>query len=369
MEITRTLERLGLITRSAEADQSVDSGVPSIPARADYAGDPRGLDAVFRALQVIETAARQLSVDVWRGDIRLDGDQVPSFIRKPDVGLLSFGQFTAETVSSLAQRGNAYWRVIRDAASIVNVSVLNPLHVYVADDDQGRRHYSYRGRDITGEAMHLRLTHTPGEVYGLGPIQACMSSLTGALRLRNYADNWMDTRSAPPGVLSTEQALTSEEAARYKKQAAASFQFTDGPAVLGKGLKYERLLLNPSELQWLESQQANVVMVARMFGIPARLMLASIEGSSQTYANLTDETTNFTRFTLMAYLSEIEDALTELTVRGQRVKFNLDAFLRADTKTRMESHKIAIDSNIYSSDEAREIEGLSPRKVSNEIGN
>lgn len=365
MELTRVMQRIGIITTRSIADGPAEPPTPagpSLPSRNDLTGDPRGLDAVFRALNVLETAARQLTVDVWRGPYRLDRSRTPSVVLKPDVNLMSFGAFIAETVSSMSQRGNAYWRISRGpAGDAINVTVLNPLHMWVWDDTAGARHYSYRGSEIlAADLLHLRLTHTPGEPTGLGPIQACMSSIIGAQRMRAYADNWMDTRSAPAGQLTTDQELTRAQAEQYKEQAIKSLQFSAGPAVFGKGVKYERLLLNPQELQWLDSQQANVTMIARMFGIPARTMLAAVPGNSQTYANLQEENNTFIKFTLMSYLAEIEDALTALTPRGQSVRFNLDAFLRPDTKTRMETHKLAIDAGIYSPAEARDIEGLSP---------
>ena len=71
-----------------------------------------------------------------------------------------------------------------------------------------------------------------------------------------------------------------------------------------------------------------------------------------------DAATDFIRWTLMAYLREIEDALTAIVPRGTTVRFNLDALLRANPAARMSTHKTAIDAGIYTPAYARRIEGI-----------
>ena len=129
-------------------------------------------------------------------------------------------------------------------------------------------------------------------------------------------------------------------------------------AVIGAGLKYSPLHLTPSEIQFLESRAFDVLAVGRMFGIPAHMLLAAVNGSSLTYQNINDAATDFIRWTLMAYLREIEDALTAIVPRGTTVRFNLDAILRATPAARMATHKTAIDAGIYTPEYARRIEGI-----------
>lgn len=321
--------------------------------------DPRSLDAVYRAVAIIEGAIRQLSLDVWRGQ---DLIAAPSIVDSPNLDMTR-GAFLAETASSLAQRGNAYWHVdrSRDGAPM-NVDVLNPLEVTPYKTDAGRLRFSYRGRDLRPrhDVIHLRLTHTPGEVLGLGPIQACQGRVRSALELTHYADNWTSQGGNPTGILTTDQVLTAEQAKDWKREANKSLTYAEGVAVFGNGLKYQRLLLNPTEIQFLENQAANVTSIARMFGIPARLMLAQIDGDAMTYANLEQDDIVFLRYTLMAYVREIEDGFDQLTARGQTVRFNLDGLLRTDTKTRYEAHQIGLNAGFLTVDEVRAIEGLTP---------
>ncbi|WP_455952500.1 phage portal protein [Arcanobacterium haemolyticum] len=354
---TRAGMALGIIEPVPTQTDAELKGGQLIVHRGNADADPRTLDSVYRALFIIETACKQLSLDVWRqGELLED---VPSIVRRPDVTMTQKA-FIAMTVNSLAQAGNAYWiKQFNRKGILYGVRVLNPRDVIAVEDATGGVSYSYKGKPVqASHIIHMRLTHRPGEVYGLSPIQACMQTLTGALNLRSYADNWTSQSGRPTGILTTDQQLTADQAKTWKKQANASMTPGNGIAVFGHGLSYRPLLLTPEEMQFLEAQNANVVAVARMFGIPARLILASLPGGSQTYANLEQDELTFLRYTLMAYLSEIESAFDQLTANGQTVRFNLDALLRTDTKTRYEAHQIGINAGFLTPAEVRDIEGL-----------
>ena len=77
----RTLAALG-ITRAADATGAL--AAVAAPPRTPSLGDPRGLTAVHRALQVLTTAAAQLPLTVERGGRLLTGTTVPAFVRRPD---------------------------------------------------------------------------------------------------------------------------------------------------------------------------------------------------------------------------------------------------------------------------------------------
>lgn len=317
-----------------------------------------GLDAVYRAVQILATAVAQLSIDVERHGGQIES---PTWMREPDVAATPEA-FWTETVTSLALSGNAFWRVHRHHASgqVTNLRLLPPFEVGVTlDPATGRRTYSHGGRDLkTNEVRHLQLLRVPGAARGLGPIQAARATLAGAIDLRDYAAEWFHDGQVPTGVLTSEASLSADQAATMKERWAESQGGRRGIAVLGHGLTYAPVLIAPKDAQFLESQQFTVTSIARLFGIPSHLMLAAVEGTSQTYVNVAQADLTFVRWTLSAYTREIETTLTTLLPRGQRARFNLNALLRPDTKARYEAHAIAIASGFLSVDEVRGIENL-----------
>lgn len=310
---------------------------------------------VYRAFSLVSGAVSQLTIDLWRGDTPLTNQ--PTWVRRPDVRIPRAAFFEL-TTTSLAATGNAFWRVERDSpADAPNaLHVLDPNEVAIHEDGT----FSHRGYPLKRwQIQHLALMRIPGRLRGLGPIQAAAQDLTGAVDLRDYASNWFQAGTVPNGLLKSEQHITEDQAKAVKGQWLNSVSGSE-PAVLGFGLDYKPFLLSPKDAQFLESRQFTTTDIARLFGIPAHLMLAVVEGGSMTYLNGQAADLSFLRWTLMPYLREIEESFTSLLPRGQTARFNVDAILRPSTKERYEAHEIAIRSGFLTANEVRDIEGMDP---------
>lgn len=325
--------------------------------RAVGSREALGLHAVYRAVEIRAVAAKQISIDALRGSE--DVDPMPAILRRPDP-FISRGQFVEQTVLSLNLNGNAYWRILRDDTDRVSsVWVMNPNDVVIDTNAKGFvTGYQYQGETLrTKDVKHLSRMRVPGSAYGLGPIQAAQAELRGAMDTSSYASDWLYSGDVPSGILKADQILTPEQAKQARTQWDETHGGRRGVAVLGQGLSYQQVFLSPKDAQFIESQQWDVTRVARLFGVPASLMLVVLDGSSQTYANVEQDWLGFIRFGLMNDLLEIEDALSDFLPRGQRARFNIEALLRADTKSRYEAHASAISAGWLTVNEVRAIEG------------
>jgi HK97 family phage portal protein len=314
---------------------------------------------VYRAIQIHAISAKQLSIETTRYGRVVDDHPLT---RKPDPGS-SRSSWIEQLVVSMASTGNGYAEIIRDAfGQAIALPVLNPLQVRIHANSAGTvTHYVYRGRELQPrDVMHVTLLRVPGSAYGLGPVQAAQPDLRGAISTRDYAAAWLDDSGVPTGVLKTEQNITPAVATDAKTRWNTDAGQKNGVVVLGNGLDYRPIFLSPKDVQFIESQQFSVVQIARLFGVPASLMLAAVEGNSQSYANVEQDWLAYVRFTLMGYLTEIEDALADLLPGARRARFNVEALLRADTTTRYQSFKTAIEAGFMTVAEVREIEGLAP---------
>lgn len=319
---------------------------------------------VYRAVQIHETAAGQLTIDGIKDRQKLD--TTPSLLTRPNVDQ-SLSAFIEATVVALATTGNAFWRKTY-STSTGQVSNLEPWNPHLVTVNQARATYrgpgkitfGYDGKTFTPrEVQHLQLMRVPGMCAGLGPIQAAQNELAGVRDVRDYATGWFtDGQAQPNGVLTTDQRLTSEDADRYKQRWNAGAD--GGVRVLGAGLSYTPIMLKPADAQWLEARNFNVTQVARLFGVPASLMLAPVEGTNLTYQNVEQEWLAYVRFSLMAYLREIEEALTACLPRGTSARFDIDVLLRPDTQTRFASYQTGIAAGFLLRSEARAREHLPP---------
>lgn len=321
--------------------------------------DALSLASVYRSVSIIATAMKQLGIHAYRDDIKVT--PTPLWIRQPDAKVTR-EVWMEQTVNSLALSGNAYWLISRNPrGETVNLEVLNPFDMMIQTDDYGNAlYYMYRGtlKYSLNDVQHLALMRVPGNVYGLGPIQAAQKELLNARDTRDYASVWMTDSGVPNGVLKSDQMLSPDQAAAAKDAWNLTAGAKNGVAVLGNGLSYQPMYLNPRDAQFIEVQGWNVQQVGRLFGIPANMLMASVDGNSMTYTNMEQEQMAFVRYTLSQYIVEVESALSHLANRGVSVKANVDSLLRSDTLTRYQAHQIAIASGWMTVDEVREIEDL-----------
>jgi len=322
--------------------------------------DALSLASVYRSVSLIATAMKQLGIHAYRDDIKVT--PTPLWMRQPDAKMTR-EVWMEQTVNSLALSGNAYWLVSRNPrGETVNLEVLNPFDMMIQTDDYGNaQSYFYRGTvqySLT-DIQHLALMRVPGNVYGLGPIQAAQKELLNARDTRDYASAWFSDSGIPSGVLKSDQMLSPDQAQAAKDAWNLTAGARSGTAVLGNGLSWSPVYLSPRDSMFIEAQGWNVQQVARLFGIPANMLLAPVgDGASMTYQNMEQEQMGFVRYTLSQYIVEIESAMSHVAARGTQVKMNVDSLLRSDTLSRYQAHQIAIAAGWMTIDEVREIEDL-----------
>lgn len=364
-----------------ETPAQTGKGAPQPPKRQRQAAvtveRALSLSTFYRGVQIHATAACQLSIAEERdGQVLADTSLL---IQQPDVDE-SLSAFVEFTVVSLYTDGNAFWRIFRNpAGAVVNLKPLDPNEVAVnVEYDRFNRKtitYGYRGENLTREEVkHLKLLRVPGLERGLGPIQAAQIEVRGALDARDYGSMWLSDANMPDGVLTTEQELAPGDADRYRnvwygrnpdgteRDSDRAQALGERLRVLGKGLSYSPILLKPSDVQFLETQQYSTIQMARLIGAPASIMLVAVEGNSETYSNVEQEWIGYVRFGLMKPLREMEEALSQLLPGKRKARFKIDALLRTDTKTRYEAHAISLDpvKGWADEDEVRALEGLPP---------
>lgn len=355
------------VARSVARDFDIEARSTGIipPPRSATSGvttnDALSLAAVYRCVSIISTAMKQLGIHTYRDDVKTTS--TPLWVRQPDAKQTR-ETWMESTINSLALAGNAYWLVDRNPrGEVVNRTTLNPFNVIIQTDDYGNpSSYFYNGTTTYAldRVQHLALMRVPGNVYGLGPIQAAQKELLNAKDTRDYASAWFTDSGVPSGVLRSDQMLSPDQAAAAKEAWNLTAGAKNGVAVLGNGISYTPMYLNPKDAQFIEAQAWNVQQIARLFGVPANMLLASVDGNSMTYTNMEQEQMAFVRYTLSQYIVEIEAAMSYLAPRGTQVKFNVDSLLRSDTLTRYQAHKIAIEAGWLSIDEVRKIEDLPP---------
>ncbi len=355
-----------IFTRLLGRERETRSSTPIWPTRSDVGVGPNQaltLTAVYRSIQIIATPISKMPMQTFRFATGLEVPvENPILVNKPNY-LDTKRDFLFQTVVSMALDGNAFWLKSYGSNGQVNNLTLIPPSAVTIRLVNGIKHYDYQVNQdtpvatTTTDIQHLKLFSRVGYLRGLGPIDSCQQDISAALELRNFAANWFGQAGIPTGILKTDKPIGAEDANEITERWHAK-QSERKVAVLGQGFEWQTVQLNPRDALFTDVQVQQVQAIARLFGIPARLLLTGVDGSSDTYTNLQDENQVFYRHTIMAYTDAISDALSECLPRGTRTEFNFEGLFRADMANRFNMYETAIRAGFMTTEEVRRKEGL-----------
>lgn len=350
------------LTRDAAGDSDMPAGVR--PPEREAAGvDPLTLSTVFRGVQILQTAVSSLPVYEVKAGIRTPATD--PLILQPDPAR-SRRDFISDIVASLVLDGNAFIRLVDYRGRIESCEVLPPELVTVTrlnnDPAAPRLRYTYNGVNYTADRIvHMKFLNVPGRLRGLGPISAARQEIDAAAAAKDCKARFYRDSSNIKAYLHSTEKITQEEA-RQAKEAWEKPGAPGGVKVLGNGFDYVTPAMKAEDLQFLATQKFDTTQIARLLGIPASIMLASVEGSNLTYSNIEQSWIEFADYTLSAYAGEIEELFNRLLPRGRSAVFDWDSSRRTDMSDRLAAYKTAIEAGIYTVNEVRQREGLPPRE-------
>jgi HK97 family phage portal protein len=205
-----------------------------------------------------------------------------------------------------------------------------------------------------GPLWHLPVYVTPGSPIGMSPIQYAANTIGLGLAAQRFGAGWFNGGGLPVGTLESDQVIDKDTAIALKDRIRETLRPGE-VMVLGAGLKFNAVQVNPEDSQFLETVKATNDEVARFF-----FRRPPGEGGSVTYANVESRSLDLLTYTLTGWLVPIEKAITRLRPRPRYVKFNADALVRVDLMSRYKAHDMAIRSGLNSRDERRELEDYGP---------
>jgi HK97 family phage portal protein len=163
-------------------------------------------------------------------------------------------------------------------------------------------------------------------------------------------------------VLSTEQALDQDTANEYQDRwEEAHGDKSRRVAVMGGGLKYERVSLAPEESQFLETRRFSRSEIAGFYRVPPHL-IGDVDRSTSWGTGIEEQGHQFVTFTLGPWLRRLELAWSrQLGLGSSRyVRYNASALLRGRTLDRFNAYTLARQGGWLNVDEIRSLEELPP---------
>ncbi|MCK9364019.1 MAG: phage portal protein [Syntrophales bacterium] len=330
-----------------------------------------GIPAVYACIRVLTEAIASLPLITYERFANGDKDRAKGFSLyhllhdEPNPLMTSF-ELRELLVGHLCLRGNAYCYIERDGGEVVALWPLHPDKVTV--EVSGRELvYKHQNDGVEkvypmADILHIRGLSADG-IIGFSPLTLLRDTFGYSKAVQEYSSSYFRNDASPGGILTTAQTLGVENQANLRNAWSTGHEGKGKHhrvAILGNDLKWQSIGVSPQDSQLIESQKFSVVEIARIFRIPLNLIM---DYERSTYANVQEQNRSFLTHTLQPWLSRIEGAMTKsLLTESEKEKYFIEhltqGFLRADTKIRYESYKVAIEAGFLTIDEVRQLENM-----------
>jgi HK97 family phage portal protein len=297
--------------------------------------------------------------------------KVPAFspiLRKPNKwqNRISFIQ---QWVISKLLHGNTYVLKRRDNRGVVvEMYVLDPTRVKVLVAPNADVYYEIRKDNLSGlqedtvtvpasEIIHDMMPALFHPLCGVSPITACGLAASHGLTIQNTSARLFKNNSTPSGILTAPAGIDPETAKRIKEHWEQNFTGDNFArvAVLGDGLKYEKMSITYAEAQLMEQLKWDEKNVCTAFHIPPYMIGV---GEMPTHNNIEALNQQYYSQCLQKLIESIELCLDEgLGLNDHKdhtygTEFDLNDLLRMDTATKV---KTAVEGlkGVFTPNEAR----------------
>lgn len=327
------------------------------------------IGAVYASVRLISDVISTLPLDTY---VQV-GDQRQQFPMtewladpEPDLSVTRADHFQMLLVSLLID-GNAFVRKLRNpnTGDIVALSVIAPHRVEIVRNAAGVIEYRLdHGKRVIADAdmIHITELRKPGVLRGVSRIETLRQTLGLSKALEDFSAQFFGTGSTVSGIIETPHEMTQDQALELKnswEREHRGLRKAYRPGILTGGAKFVKTTVDPDEAQMLGSREFSVEEIARIFRIPPHL-LQSTKPGSMSYASVEENSKQFVTYTLLPYISKIEQAYSPMLPNNAFVRFNVDGLLRANLTERFAAYSSATQAGFLSINDIHRFEDMPP---------
>lgn len=193
-----------------------------------------------------------------------------------------------------------------------------------------------------GEIVHI--PNWGDSLVGYDIVKLAAQAIALGLSAEEYAAQTFANGGVPPGLLTTDQVLSDEEAEklsdRWHRQRAGA-RNASKTAVLGQGAKYQQTSAEPEKLQMAELRKFQAGEIATLLGIAPHL-LGLVDRVTSWGSGIAEQGRGFVTYTLNAHTTRLRQAVdADLLVRdltGRYVEFDPGGLLRGNLLQQYQAH-------------------------------
>jgi len=328
-----------------------------------------GLSAVFSSVRVISEDLASVPMEVIKSEsgtkTKLYNHYLYDLIHnKPNHYQTPFTFY--DNLAAMANLwGNAYVRIHRNGKNQpAELEIIHPTKIryYLINR---RLWYKYKEEEKlirSEDIIHICGPSYDG-VAGVPMIQLHRETIGGGLAAKDYGNTLFSNGASLNGLLTSEQRLTEPQIKEYSEK--WNEKYSQGPhnahqtAVLGQGLKYQSIGIPPDDAQFIETKKYSRSEIAGIFRVKAH-KINDLEKA--TFSNIEQMSIEHVGDSIRPWAKRFEQAFeSKLITAGEKahisLKFNLNALMRGDAKSRMEYYKGMQGVGVYSANDIRSLEG------------
>jgi HK97 family phage portal protein len=283
-------------------------------------------------------------------------------ILTPAVATTSRSTWKTQCITGLLTRGNAVglYGGYDQSGWPTSIVWVPTGDVQCDDENPAAPIYWYLGRRLEpGTFVHIPWLTLPGKVWGLSPLGMFKNLWETGAAAQLLARNFYDSGGVPSGHFkNTARELSPEAAAEMKTKFKIAVSGRD-VLVTGNDWAYNSIGLPADQLAFVASLKLTATQIASIYGLSPE-DIGGEAASGLQYSTVEMNQIKLSTNTMRPWYTRVEDALAQATPRGQFLRFDLDALVRADLKSRMESHEIATRIGGETQDEMRAKEAKPP---------
>lgn len=325
------------------------------------------LSAVFNAVDQISNDIAKLPKGVFQkndtGRFRQSTHPVDYLISKrPNASMTQFNYHKALLIHAML-RGNGVAVILRNRATGVQTGfdLIDPDHLHNIKKKDGKIFYDIKGY---GTLSSEDVFHVPGfsfnGIAGISIFKYAALNLGAAMSAEAFADENFKSKGLLAGILSTPKNLSPD--AKVKLANAMEVRLSKGDThnigTLDEGMTFESITANAQEASLIDWKKISIEDVARWFNIaPHKIKHLA----NATYSNIEQQSLEHGSDTIAPWAKRFEEeydykCFTEDERVDHYVKFNTNALIRTDVKTKSEYYGRAINFGWHTRNEVRDLE-------------
>lgn len=327
--------------------------------------------AVFACVRVISESIASLPIKVYK--VEADDDKITDvshpiyrlLARNPNSYMTPY-TFLETLMSNLLLFGNSYFYIERDnSARPISLIPINPKDVKVIKHD-GQIYYDVKDHDIAvlkEDMLHFFNLSFDG-CEGISVLKYQDTTISTSISSNDTANSYLGNSANVGGIIKHPGKLSKEAVERLKTSWNNSYSgsFMAGKtAILEEGMTFEESKIDANKYQLIETRRFQIEEIARIFKVPLSL-IGHLEKSAN-YNSIEALSIDFVRFTLLPYITMIEQELNKKLFREREygiftIKLDTRALLRGDSASRSAYYREMASIGALSINEIRRMEDL-----------